>query len=88
VFCRTAGPGPETGRAGYKQDLRELEFDGKNDSLFHSYDAEGRKHMEYIRYRGEYADVPLEEIIETFRQQYPNLNYLTGSERDAFTENR
>jgi hypothetical protein len=44
--------------------------------------------MEYIRYRGEYADVPLEEIIETFRQQYPNLNYLTGSERDAFTENR
>jgi transglutaminase-like putative cysteine protease len=71
-----------------KFSLKPLEFDGKNDSLFHSYDAEGRKHMEYIRYRGEYADVPLEEIIETFRQQYPNLNYLTGSERDAFTENR
>jgi len=48
-----------------------LEFDGREDSLFHPYDASGRRHMEYIRERGSFADVPFEDIMETFQEYYP-----------------
>src|SRR5215470_17689442 len=29
--------------------VRPLEFDGRADSLFHAFDAAGRRHMEYVR---------------------------------------
>lgn len=51
--------------------LKPLEFDGENDSIYHCFDLEGRKHMEYVNFRGEFADVPLEAIIKTFRRRYP-----------------
>ncbi|MFW6080526.1 MAG: transglutaminase-like domain-containing protein [Desulfosalsimonas sp.] len=54
-----------------KFSLKPLEFDGENDSIYHSFDLEGRRHMEYINFRGEFADVPLEAIIDTFRSRYP-----------------
>jgi len=53
-----------------KFSLKPLEFDGKNDSVYHPFDLKGNRHMEYISYRGEFADVPLDEIIETFRREY------------------
>jgi transglutaminase-like putative cysteine protease len=53
--------------------VRPLEFDGRHDSLFHEYDQGGRRHMEYIRQRGHYPDVPYEEIVAEFRQAYPRL---------------
>jgi transglutaminase-like putative cysteine protease len=53
--------------------VRPLEFNGRQDSLFHEYDQEGRRHMEYVRQRGHYPDVPYEEIIGEFRKAYPRL---------------
>lgn len=50
--------------------LRPLEFDGYNDSIYHPFDLDGKKHMEYLRYRGESADVPIDRIIDTFRREY------------------
>ncbi len=50
--------------------LRPLEFDGKEDSIYHPFDLGGNKHMEYIKFRGEYDDVPLNEIIESFNKIY------------------
>jgi transglutaminase-like putative cysteine protease len=50
--------------------LAPLEFDGRADSLYHPFDLDGRRHMEYLRQRGEYADVPLEAIRETFQEAY------------------
>lgn len=50
--------------------LLPLEFDGMNDSLYHQFDAEGRRHMEYVTLRGTYADLPLGEIVETFDEKY------------------
>lgn len=55
-----------------------LEFDGETDSVFHPFDASGRRHMEYVRDRGTYADVPFEEIVETFRVEYPRFD-IDGS---------
>lgn len=50
--------------------LLPLEFDGRNDSLYHPFDAAGNRHMEYVNHRGTYPDLPLDEIIRTFRQKY------------------
>jgi transglutaminase-like putative cysteine protease len=57
--------------------LKPLEFDGRQDSLFQPFDREGRRHMEYLRDRGAFADVPFETIQADFRLTYPSL----GSER-------
>jgi transglutaminase-like putative cysteine protease len=50
--------------------LLPLEFDGVNDSLYHPFDVVGNRHMEYVNDRGVYADLPLDEIITTFREKY------------------
>ncbi len=50
--------------------LKPLEFDGQSDALFHPLDLTGNRHMDYLNDRGEYADVPVEEIAETFRSEY------------------
>jgi len=50
--------------------IKPLDFDGRNDSIYHPFDLEGNRHMEYLRYRGEFADVPLDDMIETFRREY------------------
>ncbi|HDP25674.1 MAG TPA: transglutaminase family protein [Deltaproteobacteria bacterium] len=50
--------------------LRPLEFDGQSDSIYHPFDLDGKQHMEYLRNRGEYADVPLDDMMETFSREY------------------
>lgn len=52
--------------------LLPLEFDGKEDSLYHPFDREGNRHMEYVNERGEYDDVPLDAIMATFAEHYPS----------------
>lgn len=53
--------------------LAPLEFDGEHDSLFQPFDPLGRRHMEYLRDRGAYADVPVDTIVSDFRRLYPML---------------
>lgn len=53
--------------------VRPLEFDGREDSLFHPYDRAGRRHMEYVADRGAHADVPVADIVATFRRAYPGF---------------
>lgn len=50
-----------------------LEFDGRTDSVFHPFDNQNRRHMEYVRERGARADVPFEEIVATLRETSPKL---------------
>ena len=54
--------------------LRTLEFDGQNDSIYHPFDLDGNKHMDYILFRGEYDDVPLAEMQATFKDIYLRLS--------------
>jgi transglutaminase-like putative cysteine protease len=63
--------------------VKPLEFDGREDSIFHPFDEEDRRHMEYLRIRGSYADVPVAEITRTFREIYP---VLYGLGREAAKE--
>jgi hypothetical protein len=56
--------------------LKPLEFDGRQDSIYHPYDLQGNKHMEYLRFRGEYADTPIAEMAKTFAREYPYLESM------------
>lgn len=60
--------------------VKVLEFDGTDDALMHPYDESGNRHMEYARQRGSYDDLPLDEILETFRTDYPRF---TGAAKGA-----
>ena len=63
--------------------VKPLEFDGRSDSVFHAFDEDDRRHMEYVRDRGRYADVPVAEIQRVFSETYPKF-YRLG--RDAAKE--
>jgi transglutaminase-like putative cysteine protease len=63
--------------------VKPLEFDGREDSIFHPFDEAERRHMEYVRDRGSHADVPAAEIMRVFRETYPGLAKLG---RDAARE--
>lgn len=54
-----------------KAGTRPLEFDGVTDSILHPFDLAGRRHMEYVRDRGSFADLPLDTLIEVFDEVYP-----------------
>jgi transglutaminase-like putative cysteine protease len=61
-----------------------LDFDGENDSLYHAFDREGRQHMEYVKERGEFNDVPLDDLIATFSEKYPSLSFNREDSSSGF----
>lgn len=69
--------------------VKPLEFDGTEDSLYHPFDVEGRRHMEYVNQRGTYADLPFDEIDATFVEVYgPDTSLLAAgtTKTDAYDE--
>ena len=64
-----------------KAGIRPLEFDGRADSIFHEFDASGRRHMEYVNARGVFDDVPRTTLLGVFREHYPNME--TWSQQSA-----
>jgi transglutaminase-like putative cysteine protease len=53
--------------------VRQLIFDGKSDALFHEFDANSQRHMEYVHDRGWFADPPIGQLLRDFRATYPKL---------------
>ncbi|CAA0121309.1 Uncharacterised protein [Halioglobus japonicus] len=60
--------------------LRPLEFNGLEDSLYHEFDVAGNRHMEYLNDRGEYLDLPFDDMMTTMQTHYPSLFADTASE--------
>ncbi len=56
--------------------LQPLEFNGLEDSIYHPFDLDGQKHMEYLNDHGEFADLPLAKIMSDFARFYPNFSGL------------
>ena len=58
-----------------------LEFNGVEDSIYHPFDVDGKKHMEYLNFRGEYQDVPFDEMKKDFSEFYPSFStYKSGGD--------
>lgn len=70
--------------------VHPLEFDGLEDSVFHPYDRTGRRHMEYVRDRGAYDDLPFAELRQTFLDRCPAIFGARGGDfqAEAEAENR
>jgi transglutaminase-like putative cysteine protease len=62
--------------------LKPLEFVGLEDSIYHPFDLDGRRHMEYLNFRGEYADLPYDEMQSDFARLYPG--FLGQEEKGDF----
>lgn len=50
-----------------------LDFDGTADSMYHPFDRNGRRHMEFLRFRGEFDDLPYDEVITGLRAAHPGM---------------
>jgi len=55
----------------HKCHVDPLDFDGENDSFFQQFTRQGEIFMEYLEDYGRFEDVPLDFIMENFRQHYP-----------------
>ena len=51
--------------------IKPLEFNGREDSIFHPFDTLGNRHMEYVQDHGSFSDLPWERIVEACVQAYP-----------------
>lgn len=53
--------------------LNPLEFNGREDSIFHEFDKSGAKHMEYLKDHGVFNEVPHLLILKNVIKAYPHL---------------
>ena len=59
--------------------VKPLDFDGIEDSVFHLFDKSGNKHMEYVNDHGSFADLPWDMILASAQKEYPK--YFEGIKR-------
>jgi transglutaminase-like putative cysteine protease len=53
-----------------------LEFNGQEDSIFQAFNSRKKKFMEYVRYHGSYADVPVDAIVTAWKKTYGEKRVL------------
>jgi transglutaminase-like putative cysteine protease len=68
-----------------KVGVKLLEFDGENDALFHPYDESGNRHMQYLRYHGEFSEFDAAFIVKLWEKAYPH--WFEG-DLDFFADNK
>lgn len=50
--------------------VKPLEFNGKEDAIFHEFNRDKKKYMEYLKYHGTYDDIPIERILKAWYETY------------------
>lgn len=63
--------------------LLPLAFDGLSDSIYHPFDKAGQRHMEYVKQRGCFDDMPLTQIVADFQAVYPGWMAAQGALQNA-----
>ncbi len=53
-----------------RHDVPPLEFDGRQDSIFHPFNRKQQRFMEYVEDHGTWNDVPLADILATWKRVY------------------
>jgi transglutaminase-like putative cysteine protease len=61
----------------HRHNVAPLEFNGREDSIFHAYNIENKPFMEYIEYLGTYGDVPVDVILDGWVKVY-GTNHIQG----------
>ena len=54
----------------HKHNVVPLEFDGRQDSIFHAYNMEKKQFMEYLEFHGIYTDIPVNAILKAWKKAY------------------
>jgi len=62
------------------------EFDGRSDAIFQPYDAQDRRHMEYVKDHGIWTDFPLDKVAADFRAFYPPSGYSRDDPGEKFED--
>ncbi len=62
--------------------VQPLTFDGRSDAMFHELTPDGSRHMEYIRDRGHFADLPFDEMLAAFEEVYGGGNIIAQTDHD------
>ena len=53
-----------------KHKVPPLEFNGREDSIFHAYNTEKKQFMEYLEFHGTYTDIPVDVILVAWEKAY------------------
>ncbi len=61
-----------------KLKVAPLEFNGIEDSVFQEFDGEGGGYMQYLKYHGSFAEVPIEFLQQLMLEEYPHLFDASG----------
>ena len=56
-----------------RHEMMPLDFNGRDDSIFHPHDTKGRRHMEYLAFHGEFTDMPFETFAGEMRASYSRM---------------
>lgn len=58
------------------------EFDGRSDALLQPIDAQGKRHIEYVKDHGVFADFPFERVVRDLQAYYPECLFQFQSSDD------
>ncbi len=50
--------------------IRTVEFNGVDNATFHKYNEKGELHIEYVRYHGTHADMPIDDMRKVVAEVY------------------
>jgi transglutaminase-like putative cysteine protease len=53
-----------------KHHVAPLEFNGKEDAIFHEFNQDKKQFMEYLEYHGTYSDIPIDNILDEWKKAY------------------
>jgi len=53
-----------------KHHVTLLDFNGREDAIFHEYNEGEKQFMEYLEYHGTYADIPVDIILSAWEKTY------------------
>jgi hypothetical protein len=54
----------------WRHGVDPLEFNGREDALFQTFNSRNEKFMDYLEYTGTYADVPVSAIVGGWEKAY------------------
>ncbi len=74
-----------------RHSVAPLEFNGREDSIFHPYNLEKKQFMEYVADHGIYADIPVDIIVIAWKEAYGNArvdSWIEGFEKSGGSSGR